>query len=331
MTLILTRASKNYVLQVTDRLVTRGRAPSDTLANKNILYCARNAIVTIGYTGLGYLDEMPTDQWIVEKLTGKKTVYHDDKPAAFGSGKLEQWLDIGLSMRLLKTEFEKAATRAVRSEWRPAWKAQNFDLCVVGWQWYTRKRRFRPLSLALTKARGSTSFQVVEEPRYWHFRGDRITEVPKKRFVFKLGAAPAENIQSSDLRELLLHLEDKRSDEAEAVMVNCIRDAAETLPVVGRDCISIVLLPPPTARGRVRYMPATRSEAILTSKTERTRLPAAFSPWLVGPNSVWAPSIMGGTCHARLGFYEIAMEGPELPGPGVLGYMGGLHRPNPDD
>jgi len=70
MTLILGQASRDYVLQVTDRLVTKGNRPFDPLANKNIVYCARNALVAIGFTGIAFLGDIPTDQWIVEQLTG---------------------------------------------------------------------------------------------------------------------------------------------------------------------------------------------------------------------------------------------------------------------
>jgi hypothetical protein len=49
MTLILTYASARYVLQVTDRLVTQGGKIFDPLANKNLIYVARDAIVTVGY------------------------------------------------------------------------------------------------------------------------------------------------------------------------------------------------------------------------------------------------------------------------------------------
>lgn len=72
MTLILTHLSAGYpyALQVTDRLVTKGGSPFDPLANKNIVYVARNAIVSIAYTGLAYIDGIPTDVWIAERLVG---------------------------------------------------------------------------------------------------------------------------------------------------------------------------------------------------------------------------------------------------------------------
>lgn len=50
MTLHLTQVSYLYTLQVGDRLISGGI--NDPLANKNIIYWARDAIVTLGYSGL---------------------------------------------------------------------------------------------------------------------------------------------------------------------------------------------------------------------------------------------------------------------------------------
>ena len=60
MTLILSRASKDYVIQVTDRRITQtAEKVVDEISNKNVLYCAQNGVVALGYTGLAYLDGVP--------------------------------------------------------------------------------------------------------------------------------------------------------------------------------------------------------------------------------------------------------------------------------
>src|SRR5437870_4953387 len=99
MTLILTRASALYVLQVTDRLITRGAAPFDALSNKNIIYSATNALVTMAYTGHAFIGDVPTDQWIVETLT-KHTFDRDRKVPIICSVKTST-SDLGSSLRRL--------------------------------------------------------------------------------------------------------------------------------------------------------------------------------------------------------------------------------------
>src|SRR5262245_17567902 len=64
-TLILTKTSEQYILQFSDRLVTQSGKPFDELANKAVIYAATNGIVAISYTGASFLDEIPTDQWII--------------------------------------------------------------------------------------------------------------------------------------------------------------------------------------------------------------------------------------------------------------------------
>src|SRR5689334_10815609 len=124
MTLILTRASKDFVLQVTDRLVTQGMSEFDSLANKNIVYCARNAIVAIAYTGFAFLGDIPTDQWVVEQLIGQP-FDRDRKPPAVVMGLRPQSLDLGRSLTLLKEKLDAAAATSVPEKWKREWHANS--------------------------------------------------------------------------------------------------------------------------------------------------------------------------------------------------------------
>src|SRR5436190_12237526 len=68
MTLILTKAASDYVLQASDRLITSAETPLDFRSNKGILFACADAIVSLAYTGMAVLDEIPTDQWLAERL-----------------------------------------------------------------------------------------------------------------------------------------------------------------------------------------------------------------------------------------------------------------------
>lgn len=61
MTLILSFANRLGVIQVVDRLLTKTKQdisrPFDRQSNKTLIYVARDAVVAISYTGLGYLDD----------------------------------------------------------------------------------------------------------------------------------------------------------------------------------------------------------------------------------------------------------------------------------
>src|SRR5260221_2114773 len=102
MTLILSHLSRSFVLQMSDRLVTKippgNDSPSsfDALANKTIIYCARDAIVSMSYTGHAYIGQLPTDDWIVKTLTGVDV----SEKFAMRTGTLPHWWDIGQATRL---------------------------------------------------------------------------------------------------------------------------------------------------------------------------------------------------------------------------------------
>src|SRR4051794_23401448 len=74
MTLILSVAGPIGVVQVSDRLtsfVSGGRRrPHDPLANKTVLFLAKDAVAALSYTGKAYLDGIPTDQWMAERIRG---------------------------------------------------------------------------------------------------------------------------------------------------------------------------------------------------------------------------------------------------------------------
>src|SRR5262245_32888941 len=113
MTLHLTQISNRYTLQVSDRLVSGG--VQDPLANKNLIYWARDALVTIAYSGLAYElsrsdHNTPTDEWIAEILRGGPIPRGPDgvRPASFGSDKISGWLDVGQSILLLRDQLQQS-------------------------------------------------------------------------------------------------------------------------------------------------------------------------------------------------------------------------------
>jgi hypothetical protein len=78
MTQTFSLATAEYVLQVSDRLVTRAKVgasalthvPFDPDANKNIIFRARDGIVAISFSGNAFIRGVPTDRWIAERLYG---------------------------------------------------------------------------------------------------------------------------------------------------------------------------------------------------------------------------------------------------------------------
>lgn len=142
MTLVLNLVTKGYTFHVSDRLVSqRVHAGTgfqyrevDALSNKTIILRARDAVVTVGYCGRAYMDDVPTDTWIAESLLGARL------PGPFVVGVLGDTgppRDIGVHLRRCVTAV---------SHLPPAPNpAHRLEVSVAGWRYSERRRRLLPL------------------------------------------------------------------------------------------------------------------------------------------------------------------------------------------
>jgi hypothetical protein len=115
MTLILSYAAKGYVCQVSDRLVSKrypsgAIPPHDPWFNKQILYLARDGLFTVGFSGLGYVGDIPTDQWIASILANEPLKAGGRRSGGLGTELRSDgrrtfpphWLDIGRAVERLR-------------------------------------------------------------------------------------------------------------------------------------------------------------------------------------------------------------------------------------
>ena len=328
MTLVLTLLTARYVLQVSDRLVTETAScrPFDPLANKNVIYHARDAIVSIGYSGLAYLEGVPTDQWIAQKLRGEDSFFQSPKRWNVKMARATRWLDIGQSVELLRQECQTVFSR-------PTADVQPQEIIVAGWQW--SRGRTRPIAWWI----GNTgdppdlhTFHAENLPRHWQWA--RQKEQPDSR-PYNLLGIPSSN-PSKPLTERERGELGKRVASAtwspttsEQELINAIRLAARRPPhVVGPHCMCI-LLPPPSRRSvLVRYAPLAETRAVVSMGHIKADVPVAFSPWVVGFHTVVAPSIVAGSRPISVDDFAVLLEAPDLPpGTGLLSWFGSQPRP----
>lgn len=298
---------------MSDRLVTRNGSRFDELANKNIVCVSSNAIVSIAYTGHAYIGELPTDQWIVEKIAGLK-FDRSRKPPAFSSGSKKLQNDIGTLLMELTKAFNDALTE-VKVHLRADWKAKSFHTIITGFQWGT-KGRYRPILASLSKPDNSNAFELRYEPRDRFFRGRLM-----------VGSAPGGNITRAQMEKLTKDLSFDGPDQAETKLVEAIRKISTKNPVVGSHCMSVCLLPPYVAQGRIKYIPLSGpARGRLVSARASKEILVGFSPWIIGPNITVAPSyISGNGMHIRVGHYTIILEAPQ--DPNIIMAFGGQQRP----
>ena len=160
MTLALTKVSANYVLQVSDRLVTRRSSGEqhDPFANKNIIYAAKDGIVVIAYAGLAYLDDVPTDEWIAERLWGEPFEYRDGHPVALQLGAKPKDIRLGPALRRLCGELQQTLRRLSGED-------VSFELTAAGWE--LKHRDFLPACFT-GKYRQSGALKLERIRNPWH-------------------------------------------------------------------------------------------------------------------------------------------------------------------
>jgi hypothetical protein len=292
----------SFVMLVEDRLVTNPRGePFDDLANKNVIYWALDAIVCMGYTGPAYIGNLPTDSWIIAKLTGLPT-YH----GGVRWGPVPQLLYIGQAITLLEKELHTSEVAALKD---------NFELVIVGWQWNRgRARRGRlhsvPVGWLIRKPRGGT-FAVTRLERYCYW--------PRNS---KSIAVPDENMSRPEIDELWNRLRELSRDRTlppeehlrthEQAIVDAIRSVSDRNRYVGKNCLSILLAPPHRrAFGRVRFFPHKHYSATdLGIENAQPQYPAAFAPWIIGHNMIMSPqAIVGDAWEMHMGPFSILVEG----------------------
>jgi hypothetical protein len=194
MTLHITFASNRYVLQLSDRLVSlpsRGSLTKfDETANKTVIYVARDAYVSIGYTGLAYIDGRPTDQWIAEKLIGEEVGSRRGPSggiaARLTAGGNIPWYDIGTARRVLRSELFALSLRVGETM-----KPHLPTLVMAGWQ--RRKRFSRPIAHVLTHDVLNDAAHSLPRDFWWRDR-------------FQLSALPSLPVLHSKLNELRTEL-----------------------------------------------------------------------------------------------------------------------------
>jgi hypothetical protein len=312
-TQILSLLTPRYVLQVSDRLVSQRRpgrplTKHDSKFNKHILFMAKDAVVSIGFTGLAYLDNVPTDQWLASVLTNEQPSAPQGGPGRgtrfrlFG-GRLfpPEWPDIGTAMKRLQTRLSIAFPKLRREE-----RQSGLYLTVAGWQGYWRwshdggdLQRLRPVLYKIWPDRTQT-FLLEGLPRYWGWESHE----------FRLAAIPklSPDILATLRTDLSSPPNNILTDEvAEGILLAAMRRLSQ-LPNrgVGADYLSVSIYLPRTPMVRIRYHPESFA-------------PGFYTGWLVTPSAVQPPQAIqvsqGMSTGVQSGPLSISFEGP-LSAPG---------------
>lgn len=296
MTLHLALCTRQFVLQLSDRLVTRGTEPFDIASNKNVVYVARNGIVTFGYTGLAYLEGIPTDTWIAEKLTGFETGALANDGFTFRMGGLPMWLDVGAAANLLVERLKPIYELTIR-------RGLPISVQVAGWQWPAKHiGRARPIGGEIVSDSGRAHDLAIHwSARDWHFAPGAV-----------LLCSTPEYLSKEEKDYLLRHLQMMWPHPKHVVgpIVEAIRRKARLQPKIGLDCMCVFLPHPAHRRIEVMYIGASHHNLMIPKESGDVAKPrAAYSPWLIGPQAMIQPALVVGRFEQQLGDVSVLLIG----------------------
>jgi hypothetical protein len=310
MTTILTFSCNAFILQVSDRLISAEsggiRKKFDELSNKAIVYRARNAIVSIGYGGPAYLQGMPTDEWIAERLFGEPLPRaRDDRPCMRTGRSRSFWPDFGWAIRQLRMELESVPPDTV-----------GLTIICAGWQCV--RSRARPIIVELKRHPNSSSVQINEAPRW----------LPRSDFVLHEIGGYLDPQGSNSVMQRLKSADSP--DAIEDIFVETIRQIATTNPTsVGQDLLSTFIPPLKYGPPVIRFLPQQQHQIGIQTGAGMTVIPTYYSPWLIGPGMIVPASVNAGSGDSTVGLgglNVVICGGPPTESP-IISFMSGQKRP----
>lgn len=212
MTLVLSLVTKDFLVQVSDRRLTRGRSIVSDRATKMVALCNYMAL---SYTGIAEIGGQRTDLWITETLS------------------------------TLRSPFPGAAALKLRSSASLAFHRlpHRWPHAFVGVGWIKRRSRgcFEPFVMRVSNYHDSRGFQL-RAPRRLFSANIRIHDTPHRIYYTWTGQKPP----SSALVEFHRHLKriGARGLGQPAVLrllVWLARRTADHNPTVGRDLLATCL------------------------------------------------------------------------------------------
>jgi hypothetical protein len=292
--------------------------PAYSRFNKHVLFLAKDAVVSIGFTGLAHVEGVPTDAWIAEVLSGRPGTAHASYLELRGHGRRlypPGWPDIGRALVRLRDAFSIVFSN-LRQQRRRHELAAGLAISIVGWQWKWRwhgetaqLRPLRPIVCRLLySAQPIPGFVLERTARYWGW----------ERNWWWLESMPPLPTQIRDKLKAELNRSVLPDRTVEGLLIDAIHEVArDPKRGVSRDCLTISLVPARDPLVVVRYnpLPIARTASVETARVKGSPLPESHTGWIVTPGMTEPPRLLLLTedfsRRAQSGWLGIGFEGPK--------------------
>lgn len=290
MTLVISVSTPAYALHVSDRLVSKGGRPHDPLANKTVVVRANDGLLVIGYTGLAFREGLPTDNWIANVVINGALSGNPIPMLAFASFPIG---DIGSTLNALADRI-KADTM---------FRRYGLQLAAAGWQWNERRRNGGVRNVLWATENSSSVVRWKQlVPRH----------PPERTTTFRMLPTGNWPLSVQDWQQLLDEVGQAGYDwrHVEQCLIETIRRCSDRTPgTIGRHCMSVLLPSAGAVAAEIRFAPAEAHQAVAFDQIIET----AYSPWLVAPDAVLAPSVIVGGMRCEQGLLPYSLESPAVP------------------
>jgi hypothetical protein len=306
MTLHISAIMQGHAIQVSDRLATTtargGTRAFNPAMNKNVVYQATDALVSIGVSGRAYLEGIPSDRWVAEKLSGQDL--SDGALTLRAGGPPDK--DLYHAVEDIRTGAEAAFRRLGRLDRRVE---QSF--AIVGWQ-RRRRARAQPIVWVVRNSPLAPETFVVERELQERDTWGRSV----------LTMRPTGMLLCDELERTFEELGRTRSaGQAEGCLVDGVRRVAAQHAGVGKDCMVIWIRPNADPQIAIRFLPHEDLRArVLRDGTEA---PVVFTPWiLTRGGAIFASNFIAGTAGVwAAGGIRWIIHSPEFANAGRVGML----------
>ncbi|MGU3293873.1 hypothetical protein [Williamsia sp. M5A3_1d] len=298
--------TRTYAFHASDRLITRTHPKNQTEAwdiasNKTVIVVGSDCWLVIGYTGLAYLDNLPTDQFIAEAIAGSSGMV--------GMGGWHQTAD-KMNYRAITERIEDAMGRAYQ-RLPAAAKPHTTVLLGAGLQFTSSSTGIRHV---MFEAQVSTAGAIHHEI------GER--HQPLNRFGFHSVGSVDVGVREH-CRAAIKEYGADSPENIRASLIDAVQATGAKSDVVGEDVMSVTLIPGAN-RIEAYFTQAPESRAVKppAPSPDYEHSPLVYTPYLLVPGMFFSPSVatpggwitMAGTRH------EIHFD---VTGPGLEAIPGG--------
>ena len=305
MTQVLAFVSGPLVQVASDRLVSvqQGTAirPWDPDANKAIIFVASDAVVAIGYTGISYIGDTPTDIYLASHFAGQDLSQLSGMSVSNGR---RPWPSLGRSVVQLLRALEQAPIRREHLGFAPS-------ILLAGFRWRSGRKGIRT-------SRGSFRWIIHREAsgtyafhRFPHQQGmihlsgvpsPQLTDVEVNPYFDAIAALDVAQMDIDDL------IEEAEGAAARLVRASADRMARSGTATIGRDVMVISIASPHKHRRvHARHVPDPNDP--------QKRSIQNVAPWLVSMGTIVAPTAVASGLTVSAPPFQIKFEGPPPPDP----------------